>query len=80
MDELEEPAVTGRRLLLFAGAGVSDGNACFPKRMRVSPPHPEADLLLVQDGVTKRTAGLSRSREGGSRAWPLRESPNGSKR
>lgn len=25
MDEPEEPAVTGCRLLLFAGAGVSDG-------------------------------------------------------
>ena len=61
MDELEEPVVTGRRLLLFAGAGVSDGNACFPKRMRVSPPHPEADLLLVSSGHLERVKAGARS-------------------
>jgi hypothetical protein len=62
---LTEPAVTGCRLLLFAGAGVSDGNACFPKRMRVSPPRPEADLQIVPSGrLAALTEALASTRKG----------------
>ncbi len=47
MDEREAPAATEYRLVLSTGAGVSDGDARFAKRMQPCLPRREADLPLV---------------------------------